>query len=33
MVGRVVTVFASGFMAPVARRWKSQFNEVAKSGA
>jgi len=33
MVGRVVTVFASGFMAPVARRWKSQINEVAKAVA
>lgn len=33
MVGRVVTVFASGFMAPVARRWKSQINEIAKAAA
>ncbi len=33
MIGRVVTVFASGFMAPVARRWKCQINEVAKAAA
>ena len=33
MVGRVVTVFASGFMAPVARRWKCQINELAKAAA
>ena len=33
MVGRVVTVFASGLMAPVARRWKCQINEVAKAAA
>jgi glucose/mannose-6-phosphate isomerase len=31
LVGRHVTVFASGFMAPVARRWKSQINECAKT--
>lgn len=33
MVGRVVTVFGSGFMVPVARRWKCQINEVAKAAA
>jgi len=33
MVGRVVTIFASGFMAPVARRWKCQINELAKASA
>ena len=33
MIGRVVTVFASGFMAPVARRWKCQINELAKAAA
>ncbi len=31
MVGRHITVFGSGFMAPVARRWKCQINEVAKA--
>jgi glucose/mannose-6-phosphate isomerase len=33
MVGREATIFASGFMAPVARRWKCQINELAKSAA
>ena len=33
LVGRHVTVFASGFMAPVARRWKTQINELAKAFA
>lgn len=33
MVGRHVTVFGSGFMAPVARRWKCQVNEVSKAVA
>jgi len=33
MVGRAVTIFASGFMMPVARRWKCQINEVAKTEA
>lgn len=33
MVGRHVTVFTSGFMAAVARRWKCQINEVAKAVA
>lgn len=32
-VGRNVRIFAGGFMAPVARRWKCQFNEVAKAFA
>lgn len=31
LVGRHITIFGSGFMAPVARRWKCQFNEVAKT--
>jgi len=31
LVGRHVTVYGSGFMAPVARRWKSQINEIAKA--
>jgi len=31
LVGRHTTIFGSGFMSPVARRWKCQFNEVAKS--
>jgi glucose/mannose-6-phosphate isomerase len=30
-VGRAVTFFGAGHMVPVARRWKSQINEVAKS--
>jgi glucose/mannose-6-phosphate isomerase len=33
MVGRTVTIFASGFMVTVARRWKCQINEVAKAEA
>jgi glucose/mannose-6-phosphate isomerase len=33
LVGRWVTVFGSGLLAPVARRWKGQFNEVAKAVA
>jgi glucose/mannose-6-phosphate isomerase len=33
MVGRWVTVVASGSLAPVARRWKTQINELAKAGA
>jgi len=32
-IGRDVTVFGSGFLAPVARRWKTQINEVAKAFA
>lgn len=30
---RWVTIFASGLLAPVARRWKTQINEVAKAQA
>lgn len=33
LVGRWVTVFASGALAPVARRWKGQVNELAKAPA
>lgn len=33
MYGRRVTIFANGFLAPVARRWKTQLNEVAKAFA
>lgn len=33
MIGRHITIFGSGFMAPVARRWKCQINEVAKAVA
>jgi glucose/mannose-6-phosphate isomerase len=33
LVGRWVTVMGAGFLAPVARRWKGQINEVAKAGA
>lgn len=33
LMGRWVTVMGSGLMAPVARRWKGQLNEVAKAGA
>jgi glucose/mannose-6-phosphate isomerase len=33
LMGRWVTVIGSGLMAPVARRWKGQLNEVAKAGA
>jgi glucose/mannose-6-phosphate isomerase len=28
--GKLPTIFGSGFLAPVARRWKGQFNENAK---
>jgi glucose/mannose-6-phosphate isomerase len=31
LMGRWVTVFGAGALAPVARRWKGQFNEVAKA--
>ncbi len=31
LMGRLVTVFAAGHIVPVARRWKSQINELAKS--
>jgi glucose/mannose-6-phosphate isomerase len=31
LMGRYVTVIGSGYLAPVARRWKGQFNELAKA--
>jgi len=33
LVGRWVNVFGSGMLVPVARRWKTQINEIAKAGA
>lgn len=33
LVGRWVNVYGSGILAPVARRWKGQMNEIAKAGA
>lgn len=33
LIGRFVTVFGAEFMAPVARRWKTQLNELAKDWA
>ena len=33
MVGRWVTVIGSGILSPVARRWKSQINELSKTWA
>ena len=33
LVGRWVNVYGSGILAPVARRWKGQLNEIAKAGA
>lgn len=33
LVGRWVTVLASGLLAPVARRWKGQVSEIAKAWA
>ncbi len=30
-MGRAVTVFGQGILAPVARRWKTQINELAKT--
>lgn len=33
LMGRWVNVFGSGVLAPVARRWKCQMNEIAKAGA
>jgi glucose/mannose-6-phosphate isomerase len=33
LMGRWVTVFGSGVLAPVARRWKGQINEIAKAVA
>jgi glucose/mannose-6-phosphate isomerase len=32
-MGRWVTVMGAGILAPVARRWKGQINELAKAGA
>jgi glucose/mannose-6-phosphate isomerase len=33
LMGRWVTVMGAGLLGPVARRWKTQINEVAKAGA
>ncbi|PWH19393.1 MAG: hypothetical protein DDG59_03195 [Anaerolineae bacterium] len=33
LIGRWVSVFGAGFLAPVARRWKTQINELAKAWA
>jgi glucose/mannose-6-phosphate isomerase len=33
LVGRIVTVIGSDYLAPVARRWKGQINELAKAWA
>ncbi len=33
LMGRWVTVFGSGILAPVARRWKTQINELSKTWA
>jgi glucose/mannose-6-phosphate isomerase len=33
LMERCVTVVASGYLAPVARRWKTQINEIAKAAA
>src|SRR5688572_23010155 len=33
LMGRWVTIVGAGLLAPVARRWKGQMNEVAKAGA
>jgi glucose/mannose-6-phosphate isomerase len=33
LVGNWVNVYGSGVLAPVARRWKGQVNEIAKAGA
>ena len=33
IMGRWVNVYGSGVLAPVARRWKTQVNEIAKAGA
>lgn len=33
LVDRGVTVIASSYLAPVARRWKTQINEIAKAAA
>jgi glucose/mannose-6-phosphate isomerase len=33
LMGRWVTIMASGLLSTVARRWKGQMNEIAKTGA
>ncbi len=33
LIGRYVTVFGSGLLSPVSRRWKGQVSEIAKSWA
>lgn len=33
LAGRWINIIGSGMLAPVARRWKGQFNELAKAGA
>lgn len=33
LIGRLPVVYGAGFLAPVARRWKGQFNENAKQWA
>ncbi len=33
LMGRWVNVYGAGILAPVARRWKTQINEIAKAGA
>jgi glucose/mannose-6-phosphate isomerase len=33
LMGRWVTIVASGLLSAVARRWKGQLNEIAKAGA
>lgn len=33
LIGRMPVVYGAGFLAPVARRWKGQFNENAKQWA
>jgi len=33
LMGRWITIMGSGLLAPVARRWKGQINELAKAGA
>ncbi len=33
LIGRWVSVYGAGFLAPVARRWKTQINELAKAWA
>src|SRR5690606_37832154 len=33
LIGRWVTMYGAGLMAPVARRWKAQINENSKAAA